>query len=67
MGRVALCVALLASLVGVALAAVHPYNTAYFYAVNDAFIFRGGREGLFKSQSEVWHLICAILCTGVHI
>lgn len=34
-------------------AAVHPYNTQYFYAVNDAFIFRGGREGLFKSQSEV--------------
>lgn len=50
----ALFLTLLVSLSSVALAAVHPYNTAYFYAVNDAFIFRGGREGLFKSQSEVW-------------
>ena len=34
-------------------AAVHPYNTEYFYSVGDAFIFRGGREGLFESKSEV--------------
>ena len=34
-------------------AAVHPYNNEYFYSVGDAFIFRGGREGLFESKSEV--------------
>ena len=34
-------------------AAVHPYANEYFYSVGDAFIFRGGREGLFQSKSEV--------------
>lgn len=33
-------------------AAVHPYNGEYFYSVGDAFIFRGGREGMFESKSE---------------
>lgn len=33
-------------------AAVHPYNDDYFYAVADAYIFRGGREGLFASTQE---------------
>ena len=36
-----------------ALAAIHPYNKEYFYAVGDAFIFRGGREGLYASTKEV--------------
>ena len=36
-----------------ALAAVHPYNKDYFYRVADAFIFRGGREGLYASSAEV--------------
>jgi hypothetical protein len=45
--------ALLVALPNVADAAVHPYNNEYFYSVGDAFIFRGGREGLFESKSEV--------------
>lgn len=39
-------------LVGTSLAAIHPYNKEYFYAVGDAFIFRGGREGLYASTKE---------------
>ena len=42
-----------AALLGAAHAAVHPYNNEYFFSVGDAFIFRGGREGLFSSKSEV--------------
>ena len=34
-------------------AAVHPYNTEYMWSVGDAFIFMGGREGMFASKSEV--------------
>lgn len=34
-------------------AAIHPYNKEYFYSVSDAFIFRGGREGLYASTKEV--------------
>ncbi len=34
-------------------AAVHQYNEDYFYAVADAYIFRGGREGLYASSAEV--------------
>ncbi|KAK9818476.1 hypothetical protein WJX74_008461 [Apatococcus lobatus] len=33
-------------------AAIHPYNKEYFYSVSDAFIFRGGREGLYASTKE---------------
>lgn len=33
-------------------AAVHTYNDDYFYAVADAYIFRGGREGLYASTRE---------------
>ena len=40
-------------LLSTALAAIHPYNKEYFYAVGDAFIFRGGREGLYASTKEV--------------
>ena len=36
-----------------AFAAVHDYHEDYFYAVADAYIFRGGREGLFASSAEV--------------
>lgn len=36
-----------------AFAAVHDYHDDYFYAVADAYIFRGGREGLFASSAEV--------------
>ena len=43
----------LACLSSSALAAIHPYNKEYFYAVGDAFIFRGGREGLYASTKEV--------------
>lgn len=35
------------------LGAIHPYNNEYFYAVGDAYIFRGGREGMFASTKEV--------------
>ena len=34
-------------------AAVHDYHDDYFFAVADAYIFRGGREGLFASSAEV--------------
>ena len=40
-------------------AAVHPYADDYFYSVGDAFIFRGGREGLFESKSEVRVLLAS--------
>ncbi len=43
----------LACLSSTAIAAIHPYNKEYFYAVGDAFIFRGGREGLYASTKEV--------------
>jgi len=46
----ALCAVL--ALASTALAAVHPYQGEYFYAVSDAFIFRGGREGMIASKSE---------------
>ena len=42
----------LSSLLGTTLCAIHPYNKEYFYAVGDAFIFRGGREGLYASTKE---------------
>jgi len=33
-------------------AAIHAYEDSYFFSVNDAFIYRGGREGLFKSSED---------------
>ena len=33
-------------------AAIHAYEDSYFFSVNDAFIYRGGREGLFKSSND---------------
>ena len=45
--------ALLLSCTRAAYAAVHTYNDDYFYAVADAYIFRGGREGLYASTREV--------------
>jgi hypothetical protein len=53
MARGALGLLLAAALLEVARAAVHPYSGEYFYSVGDAFIFRGGREGMFESKSEV--------------
>mmetsp|Transcript_1135 Transcript_1135/g.2014 ORF Transcript_1135/g.2014 Transcript_1135/m.2014 type:complete len:521 (-) Transcript_1135:1470-3032(-) len=41
-----------AALLQVSYAAVHPYENEYFYSVGDAFIFRGGREGMWESKSE---------------
>eukprot|EP00976_Prorocentrum_cordatum_P051470 1039504-Prorocentrum_minimum.AAC.4 len=41
------------ALLQLAQAAVHPYMNEYFYSVGDAFIFRGGREGMWESKSEV--------------
>ncbi len=46
-------------------AAVHQYNEDYFYAVADAYIFRGGREGLYASSAEVRRvqsLTCSNFC-----
>ena len=34
-------------------ASIHSYNNDYFYSVGDAYIFRGGREGLYASTKEV--------------
>ena len=47
--RVALCAALCA--LG-ARGAVHPYAGGRFSPLGDAFVFRAGREGLFRSRSE---------------
>lgn len=49
------------SVCGTGFAAVHDYHNDYFFAVGDAFIFRGGREGLLNSSAEVqctWPLSC---------
>jgi len=35
------------------LASIHAYDAEYFYSVGDAYIFRGGREGLYASTKEV--------------
>ncbi|KAL3156990.1 hypothetical protein ABBQ38_001244 [Trebouxia sp. C0009 RCD-2024] len=40
------------SVCGTGFAAVHDYHNDYFFAVGDAFIFRGGREGLLNSSAE---------------
>ena len=53
--------ALLASLAAIvalflassASASIHSYDNDYFYSVGDAYIFRGGREGLYASTKEV--------------
>lgn len=37
----------------VADAAVHEYNGGKFFQASDAYLFRGGREGLFASSPEV--------------
>ena len=34
--------------------AIHRYEDAYFFSVGDAFIYRGGREGLFASKEEYY-------------
>jgi hypothetical protein len=34
-------------------ASIHSYDNDYFYSVGDAYIFRGGREGLYASTKEV--------------
>lgn len=34
-------------------ASIHSYDKDYFYSVGDAYIFRGGREGLYASTKEV--------------
>jgi hypothetical protein len=36
-----------------AFASIHSYDQEYFYIVGDAYIFRGGREGLYASTKEV--------------
>jgi hypothetical protein len=54
--RLALCGALCAALAlcvpPLAHAAVHPYAGGRFTPLGDAFVFRGGREGLYRSRSE---------------
>ena len=49
-------------------AAIHPYSKEFFYSVGDAYIFRGGREGLYASTPEVrpsTPRTTATLCTAV--
>ena len=46
-------------------AAIHDYHDDYFFAVGDAFIFRGGREGLFASSAEVCNCPCFALMSVV--
>lgn len=50
---VALAVAAVATLPSPATASIHSYAHDYFYSVGDAYIFRGGREGLYASTKEV--------------
>jgi hypothetical protein len=47
-----LCAALAAHAPRLANAAVHPYAGGRFTPLGDAFVFRGGREGLYRSRSE---------------
>ena len=54
-------VAVLLFITHAAYAAVHKYNDDYFYAVADAYIFRGGREGLYASTREV-HFLQSVAC-----
>lgn len=58
----------LSSLLSTTLGAIHPYNKEYFYAVGDAFIFRGGREGLYASTKEAspHSPQSNVMRTGVH-
>lgn len=45
-------------------AAFHDYHDDYFFAVGDAFIFRGGREGLFASSAEVQSAMTLLIPDG---
>ena len=49
----ALLLAAAALLASPAAASIHAYDKEYFYSVGDAYIFRGGREGLYASTKEV--------------
>jgi hypothetical protein len=51
--RAALAAAAALALVTGASASIHAYDHEYFYSVGDAYIFRGGREGLYASTKEV--------------
>ena len=48
--------------------AIHRYEDAYFFSVGDAFIYRGGREGLFASKEEYygddWGVVAPGLANG---
>lgn len=48
-----LALILLSALTPAVHSAVHTYRNEYFYSVSDAYIFRGGREGLYASSKEV--------------
>lgn len=48
-----LILAALAALAAPALASIHTYDNEFFYSVGDAYIYRGGREGLYASTKEV--------------
>ena len=50
---VAVAAIALSALSSPASASIHSYNNDYFYSVGDAYIFRGGREGLYASTKEV--------------
>ncbi|CAI5962084.1 unnamed protein product [Closterium sp. NIES-64] len=53
LGRLACGLAIFCLLSGLlAEAAVHEYNGGKFFQASDAFLFRGGREGLFASTPE---------------
>jgi len=43
----------LSALSSPASASIHSYDNDYFFSVGDAYIFRGGREGLYASTKEV--------------
>lgn len=51
--QTALALIALSALTPAVHSAVHTYRNEYFYSVSDAYIFRGGREGLYASSKEV--------------
>lgn len=53
MRSAAFCGALLLAVAAPALASIHTYDNEFFYSVGDAYIYRGGREGLYASTKEV--------------
>ena len=65
--RVLSLVVTLIAVAGSANAAVHKYTGKTFFATKDAWLFRGGREGLFQSSPDAvahWTVVAKGLVNG---